>query len=158
MESIHLVLKVLHGLLSQSCFKSIIDHHGLWQRIFLPQVLWRRATTYDVARVEGQWQFILRVILMWMIHDFSAYGFVLGCLHQRYKTCPICGPDLTFWHLLELGKVVYEGFWCWLLGGHPYWRNQNLAHFNGKEMHKNKPRPIMASDTLKSVAKYEGHN
>jgi len=93
---------------------------------------------------------------MWMIHDLLAYGLVVGCVHQGYKACPICGLDLTSWHLLELGKVAYEGSWCWLPRGHPYQRNQNLAHFNGKEEHRSKPRPIMASDTLKSVVEYEG--
>jgi hypothetical protein len=119
------------------------------------QVLWRGVATYDVARVKRQWHFTLRAILMWMIHDFLAYGLTTKCVHQRYKACLICGSDLTFRHLLELGKVVYEGSWCWLLKGHPYQRNQNLAHFHGKKEHMSKPRLVMANDTLKSVAKYE---
>jgi hypothetical protein len=57
--------------------------------------------------------------------------------------------------LLGLGKVVYEGSWRWLLRGYPYRRNQNPAHFNWKEKHMSKQRPIMASDTLKSVVEYE---
>jgi hypothetical protein len=60
------------------------------------QVLWRGVAAYDVARAEGQQHFSLRVILMWMIHDFLAYGLVVGCVHQGYKACPICGLDLTF--------------------------------------------------------------
>jgi len=72
-------------------------------------VLWRGVATYDVARAEGQRHFTLRTILMWMIHGFPTYGLVVGCVHQGYKACPICGPNLTSQHLLELGKVVYEG-------------------------------------------------
>jgi hypothetical protein len=45
------------------------------------QVLWRGVASYDVARAEGQWHFMLRIILMWMIHDFSAYGLVAGCVY-----------------------------------------------------------------------------
>jgi len=59
------------------------------------QVLWKGVTAYDVARAEGQRHFTLRIILMWMIHDFLAYGLVVGHVHQGYKACPICGPDLT---------------------------------------------------------------
>ncbi len=73
------------------------------------QVLWWGVATNDVARSEGQRHFTLRVILMWMIHDFLAYGLVVGCVHQGYKAYPICGPNLTSWHSLELGEVVYEG-------------------------------------------------
>ncbi len=63
---------------------------------------------YDVARLNGQRHFTLRIV-MWTIHDFLAYGLVVGCVHQGYKTCLICGPDLTVCHFMELGKVVYEG-------------------------------------------------
>jgi hypothetical protein len=71
---------------------------------------------------------------MWMIHDFLTYGLVAECVHQGYKTRPICGPNLTFQHLLELGKVVYEGSQRWLPKGHPYQRNWNptlLAKVHG---------------------------
>ncbi len=89
------------------------------------QMLWRGVATYDVARAKGQQHFTLRAILMWMIHDFLTYGLVAGCVHQGYKACPICGPNLTSRHLLELGKVFYEGSQRWLPRGHPYQRNWN---------------------------------
>ncbi len=71
-------------------------------------MLWRGVATYDVARAEGQRHFTLRTILMWMIHGFPTYGLVVGCVHQGYKACPICGPNLTSQHLLELGKVFMK--------------------------------------------------
>jgi hypothetical protein len=97
------------------------------------QVLWRGVATYDVARAKGQQHFTLRTILMWMIHDFLTYGLVVGCVHQGYKAFPICGPNLTSEHSLELGKVFYEGFRRWLPRGHPYQRNWNplLAKVHG---------------------------
>jgi hypothetical protein len=84
------------------------------------QVLWRGVVAYDVARPNGQRHFTLRTILMWTIHDFLAYGLVVGCVHQGYKACIICGPDLIAHHSMELDKVVYEGFCRWLVKGHPY--------------------------------------
>ncbi len=82
------------------------------------QMFWREVVAYDVARPNGQRHFTLRTILMWTIHDFPTYGLVAKCVHQGYKACPICGPNLIAFHSMELGKVVYEGFCRWLVGGH----------------------------------------
>jgi hypothetical protein len=87
------------------------------------QVLWRRVVTYDVTKVEGKKHCILQAILKWIIHDYLAYGLVARCVHQGHKACPICRPNLTFHHFLELGKVVYEGCHHWLPRGHPYQKN-----------------------------------
>jgi hypothetical protein len=87
------------------------------------KMLWKGVAAYDVARPNGQRHFTLRAILMWTIHDFLAYGLVVGCVHQGYKACPICGLDLTTCHSMEVGKVVYEGSHWWLVRGHPYRRN-----------------------------------
>jgi len=38
---------------------------------------------------------------------------------------------------------------------HPYQRNQNLAHFNGEEEHRCRPKPVSTIDTLRNVAEYE---
>jgi len=38
---------------------------------------------------------------------------------------------------------------------HPYQKNQNPTDFNGKEGFRNKPRPIIANDTLRLATKYE---
>jgi hypothetical protein len=37
-------------------------------------------------------EFTLKAILMWKIHDFSAYRLVSRCVTKGYKACPICGP------------------------------------------------------------------
>jgi len=60
---------------------------------------------------------------MWTIHEYPTYGLVFGCVHQGYKACVSCGPNVTFHRSLNLGKVVYEGFHHWLPINHPYWRN-----------------------------------
>jgi hypothetical protein len=45
---------------------------------------------------------------MWTIHFYLKYGLVDDYVHQRYKACVICGPNLTLHHFEELNKVVYE--------------------------------------------------
>jgi hypothetical protein len=58
------------------------------------QVLWRGVVAYDVAKVKGKKKIILQAMLMWTIHDYLAYGLVVGCVHQGYKACPIVGQIL----------------------------------------------------------------
>jgi len=87
------------------------------------QKLWKGVVAYDVLRDEGHMHFTLQTILMWTIHEYPTYGLVFGCVHQGYKACVSCGPNVTFHRSLKLGKVVYEGFHHWLPINHPYWRN-----------------------------------
>ena len=49
---------------------------------------------YDVHQQEV---FTLRVVLLWTINDFPAYGNLSGCVVKGYFACPICGED-TFSH------------------------------------------------------------
>jgi hypothetical protein len=51
------------------------------------------------------------------------WWYVVGCVHQGYVACATCGPNLTSHHFLELSKVAYEGYCCWLPRAHPYWKN-----------------------------------
>jgi len=51
---------------------------------------------------------------------------------------------------------VYEGSCCWLPNGHPYQRNRNPAHFNGKEENRLKLQLMIAIDTLKRVVEWVG--
>jgi hypothetical protein len=57
------------------------------------QELWKGVISFDVSVEGGKQTFKFRGILMWTIHDFSGYGFVMGCVTKSYKGCPICGPD-----------------------------------------------------------------
>jgi hypothetical protein len=92
---------------------------------------------------------------MWTIHDYPIYGLVASCVHQGYKACAICGPNLTSCHSQELNKVVYEGSHHWLPSNHPYRKNHNPTHFNGIKEHMLKLQPMIATNTLKRVAEYE---
>ncbi len=116
------------------------------------QVLWWAVVPWDVTKEDGQRQFNLQAIFMWAIHDYPIYGLVVGCVHQGYKAC---GPHLTSHHFQKLNKVVYEGFRRWLPSNHPYRRNRNPTHFNGKEEHMFKSQLVTTIDTFRMAVEYE---
>ncbi len=78
----------------------------------------------------------------------------MGFWPYVYIKGTLMGRMLTSCHSQELGKVVYEGFHCWLARDHPYQKNQNPTHFNGKGL-RNKPWPVITNDTLRLATKYE---
>ena len=47
--------------------------------------------THDASSYGGSQYFKLRVILMWIMHDFPAYGIVSRLVTKGYLGCPICG-------------------------------------------------------------------
>ena len=50
--------------------------------------LWHKGVkAYDAFRQES---FTLRAILLWIINDFPAYGYLSGSVVQGYNACPIC--------------------------------------------------------------------
>jgi hypothetical protein len=49
---------------------------------------------------------------------------------------------------------MYEGSYCWLPKNHPYQRNQNPTHFNGKEELRTRPHLVTTTDILRSATKY----
>ncbi|RVW95087.1 hypothetical protein CK203_025580 [Vitis vinifera] len=72
----------------------------------------------------------IKVVLLWTINDFPAYGNLSGCVVKGYFACPICGED-TFSHRLKHGKKnSYTGHRRFLPCNHPF-RKQKKA-FNGK--------------------------
>jgi hypothetical protein len=141
-----MLVLLIHG-------KEFVNMHNF--DVYIPplieelQDLWKGVLAYDLGRAIGQRQFTLRAILMWTIHDYLTYGLVSRSVHQGYKACATCGLDINSRHFIELGKVVYEGSCRWLARYHPYRRNQNLAHFNGKEEQRSKPQPIIALETIR---------
>jgi hypothetical protein len=53
------------------------------------QMLWNGVKVYDSLQGET---FNLRVMCMWSIHDFPAYGLFAGCVTKGHVGCPSCGP------------------------------------------------------------------
>ena len=46
----------------------------------------------DCADPAVKMEFTLKAMLMWKIHNLSAYRLVSRCVTKSYKACPICGP------------------------------------------------------------------
>jgi hypothetical protein len=47
--------------------------------------------TYDA---NSRTFFNMKVIFMWVIHDFYAYGNMDGCMTKGFYACPICGMNI----------------------------------------------------------------
>ena len=52
--------------------------------------------------------FTLRVMLLWAIHDFPAYGTLSGCNVHGYLGCLICGEKTEATYLSESHKAFYH--------------------------------------------------
>jgi hypothetical protein len=86
---------------------------------------------------------------MWTIHDFLAYGLVVGCVTKGYKGCPICGPNIIVQYSKRMRKMVYTSHRCRLGRTHPYC--QKKCWFDGKLETKGTPRPIFPKQTLQNA-------
>jgi hypothetical protein len=71
------------------------------------QKLWVGVLVVDVTRLEGFQAFLFKVICMWSIHDYPAYGLFLGYHVKGYMACPLCGPDVDTKCSSHLKKNVY---------------------------------------------------
>nr|CAN78569.1 hypothetical protein VITISV_021512 [Vitis vinifera] len=101
---------------------------------------------YDVHQQEV---FTLRVVLLWTINDFPAYGNLSGCVVKGYFACLICGED-TFSHRLKHGKKnSYTGHIIFLPCNHPF-RKQKKA-FNGKQEFSSPPQPLSGEEILRKI-------
>ena len=59
-------------------------------------------------------------ILMWSIHDFPAYGLLVGQVTKGYMGCPPYGPHVATRNSKSLEKNVYLGHRPYLTMHHPY--------------------------------------
>ena len=111
------------------------------------KMLWEEGVeSYDAHRQE---LFTLRVVLLWTINDFPAYGNLSGRVVKGYFACPICGED-TFSHRLKHGKKnSYTGHRRFLPCNHPF-RKQKKA-FNGKQEFSSPPQPLSGEEILRKI-------
>jgi hypothetical protein len=116
--------------------------------------LWQGVPAYDIRKEHGLWRFTLRAVLMWTIHDFPGYAIVGGFSHQRYTTCPWCGPHLGAEHYIELGKQTYGGTRRWLTENHRYQSAAMKDHFDGKIETHGKPIPVTVQDQIRCATEY----
>ncbi len=69
--------------------------------------LWKVVRVVDVLQLVKRREFTMRVVLMWTIQDFPAYGIIFGCQHQGYKTWFPCGTNIVSQWSKELGKPIF---------------------------------------------------
>jgi hypothetical protein len=86
--------------------------------------LWIGVEAYD--RYKKQ-KFNLRAAYLWSVYDFNAYDIFAGWSVHAELTCPICGSDTYYFHLMHGGKINY--FDChrrWLPQKHKFRQEQNI--------------------------------
>ncbi|RVW32350.1 hypothetical protein CK203_087511 [Vitis vinifera] len=131
------IIMVIYNLPPWMCMK---------RKFMMLSLLISGVECYDVHQQEV---FTLRVVLLWTINDFPAYGNLSGCVVKGYFACPICGED-TFSHRLKHGKKnSYTGHRRFLLCNHPF-RKQNKA-FNGKQEFSSPPQPLSGEEILRKI-------
>ncbi|KAL6350674.1 hypothetical protein AAG906_028127 [Vitis piasezkii] len=98
---------------------------------------------YDAYQREV---FTLRVVLLWTINDFPAYGNLSGCTVKGYFACPICGPK-TYSHRLKHGrKNSFTGYIHFLPCNHPFRKHKKA--FNGEQEFRSPPQPLSGEEIL----------
>jgi hypothetical protein len=93
--------------------------------------LWEGEEATNLSADHTNQKFTLKAIPMWCIYDFPSYRLAFGQVTKRHKGCLECGPNITTWRLVALGKNVYLGHPMYLSRSHPY-RRLNRA-FDGNE-------------------------
>jgi len=71
------------------------------------KMLWIGVNAFDAK--QGQ-TFNLKAMIMWNVHDFPAYGLIVGCVTKgSLARCPFCEPTIESQFSRKLKKVVYCG-------------------------------------------------
>ncbi|KAL0546093.1 hypothetical protein IC582_015998 [Cucumis melo] len=102
------------------------------------KLLWKNGVEcYDANQEEI---FNLRVVLLWTINDFPAYGNLSGFSVKGYKACPICGDNTSAIRLKYGKKMAYLGHQRFLARNHPY--RHKKKSFNGEKELKTISEPL----------------
>ncbi|XP_058185698.1 uncharacterized protein LOC131302924 [Rhododendron vialii] len=91
-----------------------------------------------------QQHFNLRVVLLWTINDFPAYGNLSGCKVKGYDACPICSEGTCLRRLKRGKKNIYVGHRKFLPINHPYRRLKKA--FDGKQELGLAPSPLSGEE------------
>ncbi|XP_010490106.1 PREDICTED: uncharacterized protein LOC104767831 [Camelina sativa] len=85
--------------------------------------------------------FTLKVMLLWTISDFPAYGNLAGCKFKGKMGCPLCGKDIDSTWLSNSRKHVYMCHRKGLSPTHSY--RGKKTWFDGKAEHGRKGRILI---------------
>lgn len=102
--------------------------------------LWDKGVmVFDFHKGE---EFTLKAMVMWVIHDLSAYGTLSGCNVHGYYGCPICGQEIEACCLKHSSKMSYTGHRTFLPTNHPFENDKsNFLHVD----HEHRTRPARLS-------------
>ena len=114
------------------------------------QQLWSRrgVPTWDARAHMGVSHFNLRVVLMWTLHDFPAYGLISGLTTKGFKGCPVCGPHTISRRSKILRKNVYCNCHRRYLQEDHYFRGVT-ATFDGEACHETVAEPLTGNQTIR---------
>jgi hypothetical protein len=115
--------------------------------------LWEGIPAVDLSKDEGEQNFILRSILLWIVNDFSAYGLISGQQVKGYCGCPICGEFTRAEHSANLRKMTYLGHRRRLAENHRF-RRSRLA-FNGEQEFQVAPQRPSGEDIVHMAAAHQ---
>ena len=88
--------------------------------------------------------FNMKSILMWVIHEFLAYGNMAGCTTKGFCACPICGKNTDSMYLKYSRKCVYMRHRRYLPINHKY--HSQKGPFNGNSEHLIAPTIVQVPD------------
>ena len=120
----------------------------LWSRVGVP--------TRDARAHMGMPVFNLRVVLMWTLHDFPAYGLISGLTTKGFKAYPVCGPHT----ISRRSKLLQKNVYCnchrrYLQEGH-YFRAAHAA-FDGEANHELESEPLTGNQTIRRGRESEAY-
>ena len=103
--------------------------------------LWRGVPTVDASMQNEGRLFVLRVILLWTVNDFPAYGLISGQQTKGYRGCPVCVTQTCAIHSNVLKKILYLGNRRWLPVDHRF-RRARVAFDGNADMRPAPVRPL----------------
>jgi hypothetical protein len=110
--------------------------------------LWQGVDTYDS---HLKYQFNLRVVYLWSIHDYLSYGkFVGWCAHDRLN-CPICMDDSDAFRLEHDRKVTFFDCHRRFLPMNHAFRGDKRSFLKGKTVKKGLPKRKLKADIMKMI-------
>ena len=122
------------------------------------QQLWSRAgvPTRDARAHMGMPQFNMRVVLMWTLHDFPAYGLISSLTTKGFKACPVCGPHTRSRRSKVLRKNVYCNCHRRYLPRDHYFRGA-VAAFDNEANDEIEEEPLSGNQTIRRGYQLEAY-
>ena len=113
------------------------------------KTLWEKGVeTYDAHLHEV---FTLKVIFLWTINDFPAYGNLVDCIVKGYYACPICGERIYSKRLKHGRKNSHMGHQRFLPRNH---HQRQKKAFNGEQDFKIPPKILSGEKYLKKLISF----